>query len=93
MRARAAGGVPDAPRGRRGWRGQAHRLLRAARQLHHRDGEARAMQGPVRFYHRKGSSGGTTCEKLFPSGETTCEMLQSSAALQPPEDGCSATQE
>ena len=69
MRARAAGGVPDAPRGRRGWRGQAHRLLWAARQLHHRDGEARAMQGPVRLHHRERSAGGTARQEILPTGE------------------------
>ena len=43
----SAGGLPHAPGQRRGRRGEAARLLREARQLHHRDGATGALQGSV----------------------------------------------
>ena len=47
------GGVPHAPRLQRLWRRPPRRLLRAPRLLHHRDGAARALQGPFRLHHRE----------------------------------------
>ena len=41
------GGLSHAESFQRGWCRQIHRLLREARQLHHRDGETGAMQGFV----------------------------------------------
>ena len=43
----SARGLPHAPGQRRGRRGEAARLLREARQLHHRDGATGALQGSV----------------------------------------------